>query len=88
MKSPVAMPADPMLSIAQLALLLNISKRQAQNLCDRGRIPAKNVGLGRRSCWRVKMSDALRFMDTPDNDPQPLPFHRVPSLPPHIRRRV
>ena len=78
--------ADPMLTPGQLALLLNVSERQAQKLCAAGKLPAKNVGLGRVACWRVRMSDAQRYIETPDNAARPAPPERRRALPSHVRR--
>lgn len=77
---------DPMLDMKQLGAVLNVDAEKAQRLCTRGRIPAKHVGLGsKRKQWRVKLSIAIKFRDTPDNEP----ISSAPNddgLPPYIRR--
>jgi hypothetical protein len=80
---------DPALDIHQLAAFLGVNSRTASRLCAGGRIPAKdyNVG-GRKHKWRVRLSDAMRFRETPDNEPVPLPEPSRDRLPPHITRLV
>jgi len=81
-------PADAMIGPKEIATLLSISVRQAQELCKVGRFPATNVGLRQYKVWRVKLSEVLKFMNTPTNlPPKPAPL-RHPDLPPGIKRRV
>lgn len=79
---------EAMLTPREIAAVLNVSLRHAQMLCERGKIPAKNVGLGNRhSTWRAKLCEVTKFRDGVDNCPMDVKSARE-SLPPHIRRFV
>lgn len=74
--------ADPMLSVEQLAVVLNVSPAHARDLCNGGIIPAVNVGMGARNkCWRVKLSVAEQFKARADNMDKPPAVPKVPKLP-------
>jgi len=69
--------------------MLNVSERHAQMLCIRGKLPAINVSIGARyKRWRVKLSDLIRFRDTPDNQAEPPPVSRPMRLPPGVIDRL
>ncbi len=79
-----------MLDMQTFAAMLAVDVRHASRICASGRVPAKNVAMNpasRKKLWRVKLSDALRYRDEPDNTPTPQAVRRR-LLPPGVRELV
>jgi excisionase family DNA binding protein len=54
---------EPMLTSAQVARILGISRRCLYNLIQKNQLPAIRVG----GVWRFKRADLLKFMETTTN---------------------
>lgn len=68
---------ESMLTVHQLALMLNVSDSKALRLCEGGHIPAKNVNQGgRNKVWRIKKSVVMAYIDVADNTPENVPPSR------------
>lgn len=50
------------LGIKDIAAELGISEMQAHKLISKGRLPAVDIGTGKRSFWRVERSDFDKYL--------------------------
>ena len=60
--APSSLP--PILTPEQAASLLQVTANTVRLMCDSGRLPAVDVGLGELHIWRIRLSDVL-----PGGDP-------------------
>jgi excisionase family DNA binding protein len=54
---------DPFLKVPEVAARLRLSKTAVHNLITRGLLPHLNVGGGRRSVPRVRLSHLQKFIE-------------------------
>ena len=56
------MEEQTFLTIEEVAELLKVTKRHVKNMIVSGKLPAKNVAIGKfRKVWRVLKSDTLQL---------------------------
>jgi excisionase family DNA binding protein len=51
---PVSSPIEPMLGIAELAELLNCSRRMVERMRSAGKVPRPDLHVGRMPRWRAE----------------------------------
>jgi excisionase family DNA binding protein len=71
------MPKPRLLSVRDVAERLNVREHQVLALIHCGRLPAKNVGIGKKPRWRIAEED-LACLD----------FQQFGDEPKHPRRRM